>query len=585
MSGDVLQTLAQLHRVGRLDEAELGYRQILARQPNHADTVNALGVLLLQKGQVGIAIELLRRAAALSPGTASYHRNLGLAYKQTNQHVAAIEAFQKVAALEPMDPTTYERLCVLLARLGQYPQAIEAGEKAVRLRPDVAEFRGSLAAAYLRGGKANLAVAELQQATRLAPGDLRFWLDLGAALAEAGRHIESLESFDKCVALNPSLAVLHSNRSAVLRELGRHEEAWEAIRKAAEIDPNFQGVQNNLGNMYFEDGDLEGARIAWGNAVKHDPRYAGAHWNYARVLLALGHFEEGWEEFEWRFWIPGLNVNRQFKQPQWDGSDPGGKTVLLYTEGGFGDALNFIRLAPLVTGRNAKWILECQPELIRLFSSLPGVPEMIPRGGELPHFDLRIPLQGLPRILKIREETIPNKVPYLFPPEYAVKRWAERLADEKRVKVGLAWAGSSGVAGDSRTRSIEVYAPLAGIEGVKFFSLQKGAEAGQIPPAGMELADYTGEFSDFAESAAFVQNLDLVISVDTSTAHLAGALGKPVWIQIPWTADFRWMYKRKDSPWYPTMRLFQDPKRGDNRTPFLEIGKALREFVGSKASA
>ncbi|MGD0140672.1 MAG: tetratricopeptide repeat protein [Tepidisphaeraceae bacterium] len=581
MSQEALQSAMKLHQAGDLDRAEAIYRQLLARNPADSDALNLMGVVLSQRGRHEEGIELLRKAVALRPDASAYQRNLGLAYVQAKRANEAIACFRQLVAMEPGDAGAFDRLATLLSLRGQIGDAIEAGKTAVKLRPEVAGYRGHLAAAYLKARQFDLAVAQMREAARLAPDDFRYWFDLGATLAESSRYPEALEAFDRTMQLKPSLGALHSNRSAVLRQMGRQEEALAAIRRAVEIDPNAPGVQNNLAALLFDQGNLEEALIAWRNAVMQNPDYAGVRWNYARCLLALGHFAEGWEEFEARLRIGAIRLNRGFSQPQWDGCDPAGKTILLFTEGGFGDALNFIRLVPQATACGGRWFLECQPELVTLFDKIPGVERIIPRGQPLPDFDMQIPLQGLPRVLKLTLENIPNEVPYLNPPEDRVQRWAARLAGETRLRAGLAWAGSKGHKRDKpdlRTRSIDVFAPLAAVEGVKFFSLQKGDGSEQSPPAGMDLADFSGELGDFADIAALVRNLDLVVTVDTSIAHLAGALAKPVWMLVPFVADFRWLHKRTDSPWYPTMRLFREPVAGDWATPVAQMVQALREF-------
>jgi len=578
----------KLHQAGDLDRAEEIYRQLLARNPADSDALNLMGVVLSQRGRHEEGIELLRKAVALRPDASAYHRNLGLAYAQSKRTNEAIACFRQLVAMEPGDAGAFDRLAVLLSHQGQIGDAIEAGKTAVKLRPEVAGFRGHLGAAYLHARQFDLAIAQMREAARLAPKDFRPWFDLGATLAESGRYPEALDAFDRTMQLNPSFAALHSNRSAVLRQMGQPEEALAAIRRAVEIDPDAPGVQNNLAAVLFDEGNLEEAMIAWRKAVMQNPDYAGVHWNYARVLLAVGHYAEGWEEFEWRLRIPALRLNRGFSQPQWDGRDPAGKTILLFTEGGFGDALQFIRLVPRVTARGGRWLLECQPELVTLFDKTPGVERIIPRGQPLPEFDMQIPLQSLPRVLKITLQNIPNEVPYLNPPADRVERWAARLAGETRLHVGLAWAGSKGGKADKpdlRTRSIDVFAPLAAVEGVKFFSLQKGDGCEQTPPAGMDLADFTGELSDFADTAALVRNLDLIVTVDTAIAHLAGALAKPVWVLIPFVSDFRRLHNRTDSPWYPTMRFFREPAAGDWGTPIGEMVRALREMIARLGAA
>ncbi len=296
------------------------------------------------------------------------------------------------------------------------------------------------------------------------------------------------------------------------------------------------------------------------------------------MLLTLGQWKEGWAEFDSRLRLPHLGLNRGFPQPQWDGADPSGKTILLHAEGGHGDALNFIRLVPQVAQLGAKLILECQPALVRLMDGMAGLDRVIARGQPLPAFHWQIPLQSLPHVLGLTAENVPNKVPYLSAPVDAARRWADRLAGEAKRRVGLVWSGMKHAGRDARSRTIDVFAPLAEVPGVKFFSLQVGEASRQTPPKGMDWADYSAELIDFAETAALVQNLDLIVSVDTSIAHLAGALAKPVWVLIPFQSDFRWLLDRTDTPWYPTMRLFRQKSIGDWTDVIQRIARALAEL-------
>jgi tetratricopeptide (TPR) repeat protein len=445
----------------------------------------------------------------------------------------------------------------------------------------VVDYHANLAMDYLQSRRFPQAIAEFRTCIQHKPNELSLWHSFGAALAENGQFAEALDAFDRGLAIAPNSAALHSNRSATLRDLGRLDESYAAARRAIELDPNCPGAHNNLGALFYDDGRWEETLDAWRIACRTDPTAPGAHWNYARILLQLGHLEEGWEEFEWRLKVPSMFLNRKFPQPQWDGSDPTGKRILLHTEGGFGDALHFIRLVPELTARGGTWFLECQPELVRIFQNTPGLAGIIPRKQPLPDFDVQIPLQSLPRILKIRMDNIPNQVPYLQAPPEQTKMWAERLAGETKIRVGLVWAGSSGAKGDVRTRSVSIFAPFAAVEGMKFFSLQKGAEGAQLPPVGMDWADYTSELADFADVAALVQNLDLVISIDTAIVHLAGALAKRVWVLVPRKSDFRWLLDREDSPWYPTMRLFREPNVGDWQAPIAKMLEALRQFTNA----
>jgi len=578
MSQTSLQSAIQLHQAGQLEQAEALYRQILATDPANPKATDLLGVIFAQRKQFSQAAALFQQAIALQPNVAEFYQHLGQTMIDTKHGNEAVACFRQVVALQPSNHFAFFRLGSLLVTSGQLGMGIEALKSAVALQPDMLDYRGALATAYMQASRPDLATIEMREGTRIAPGNVLFWHNLGAALSESGKMAEGLEAFQQAIKLDSSRAATHCNIAGALRQLGRHDEAMVSIRRAIEIDPAGPGVQNNLGALLADEGNLEGTLEAWRLAVAHDPTSPGTHWNYARILLQLGHFAEGWEEFEWRLKYPGMRLNRGFVQPQWDGSDPAGKTILLHAEGGFGDALNFIRLVPQVTARGGRWLLECQPELTRLLDGTPGVEYVIARGQALPPFDMHIPLQGLPRLVGIRLDNIPNKVPYLHPPADRAEYWAQRVAEKDGLRVGLVWAGSKGQRGDTRSRSVELFAPLAAVEGVRFFSLQKGPDSDQTPPAGMDWTDYTSELGDFAEMAALVKNLDLVISVDTSSAHLAGALARPVWVVIPYQCDFRWLTNRTDSPWYPTMRLFREPVAGDSAAAVAEMVTALRGF-------
>ncbi|MGD0539960.1 MAG: tetratricopeptide repeat-containing glycosyltransferase family protein [Tepidisphaeraceae bacterium] len=513
MDQQTLQSAVQLHQAGRLDEAERGYRQVLARNPRQADALHLLGVVHSQRGRHQEAIHLIRQAIALRPGIAVFHASLGGVYRTID--------------------------------------------------------------------RSDLAAAEYRQAAKFDPGNFDYFHEFGATLAESDRADEAIAAFTRTIELNPTVASAYSNKGALLREKGRLEEAGSCFSRAIELDPKFPGSHNNLAILLYQEGKIDEAITAWRQAIALQPDFATAHLNLSHALLKVGQFTEGWEEFEWRLRNPRADKDPRRARPQWDGSDPSGKTILFHAEGGNGDTLQFVRLVPPVAQRGAKLILECQPGLIPLLEAMPGIDRIIPHGHPLPEFDLQITLQGLPRVLGITLQNIPSDVPYVTPPADRVKRWADRLAGESKLRVGLFWAGSRTVkeSQDVRTRSIDVFAPLAAVKGVKFFSLQKGEAAGQSPPIGMDWADFTSEINDFADTAALVQNLDLVFSIDSSVAHLAGALAKPVWVLLPFHCDYRWLIDRGDSPWYPTMRLFRQSAANDWAAPVARMAQALRDLA------
>jgi Flp pilus assembly protein TadD len=441
--------------------------------------------------------------------------------------------------------------------------------------PDALHLLGVVAS---QRGRLDIAIELIQRAIALQPGTCEYHFNIAGIYRSAGKFEEAIAHNRRTIELNPNMNGVYANLGLSLSEIGQLDEALKVLTKAAELTPNHAGIHLDIGNVHWKQWRHEQALACFRRAIECDPGDPGNHWSCARVLLQLGHLREGWEEFEWRLKFREMNLDRGFAQPQWDGSDPTGKTILLHTEGGLGDALNFIRLVPLAAKRGGKIILECQPTLISLFQGIEGVNQIIARGQTLPPFDCHLPLQGLPRILGITLENIPNQVPYLTAPKDRVENFAGRIPNDGKLRVGLVWCGTQYNEADFRTRTLDFFHPLMKLPGIRFFSLQKGNASSQKPLPGVEWVDFSADLEEFADTAALVKNLDLVISVDTSTAHLAGALAKPVWVLIPAQSDFRWLLDRTDSPWYPTMRLFRQRLSGDWSKAMDDMTKSLAEF-------
>jgi Flp pilus assembly protein TadD len=572
-----LQSASRLHQAGQLDQAEAIYKKLLAQQPGNADALHLLGVIRIQRSQFIEAVDLIRQAIALQPNSPGYYSNLGWALTHAGQLNDAVACYRKLCAMQPGNVAAFDSLGRLLLHLGRIDEAIAASAAAVKLRPDVSQYHLSLGHAFSQKHQHEFATRAYREAARLDPQNGLTWYNLGVSLAERGEIPEAIEVLDKAIELKPEFSWSYSTKGAALSQARRFDEAKISLRRALELDPNSPAALNNLANIVQEEGNWEESLALYRRAVALEPKPT-ARWNLARALLILGHLKEGWAHFDSRLEIPRLNLKRSFTQPQWDGSNPTGKTILLHAEGGHGDAIQFIRLAPQVRERGAKLILECQPALVPLLNKIPEFDRVIARGQPLPDFDWQIPLQGLPHILGITLENIPSRVPYLIPPADRVQKWADRFVHETKLRVGLVWSGSRYSTFDSRSRTIDVFAPLAAIPGIKFFNLQSGEDSRQPPPPAMDWADFSADLTDFAEAAAMVHNLDLVVTIDTAVAHLAGALAKPVWVLIPFQTDFRWLLHRTDSPWYPTMRLFRQTKSGDWSAPLAEMTEALRSF-------
>ena len=419
-----------------------------------------------------------------------------------------------------------------------------------------------------------------EEALALDPSQGPAHNNLGNVYLALGRVNDAAASFRSAIAADAALAEAHLNLGIVLHHAGELAEAATRYRAALRLKPALAEASLNLGHLLEEEGDIAAATDSYRAAIAARPELAEAHFNLALRLLQTGDFRRGWEEYEWRFRLPELAPFWPYAdRPRWDGADLRGKTILLYAEQGFGDALQFVRYVPLVAARGGKVVLSCSPKLMALFATVAGVAAVHNAETPAPEFDLCCSLLSLPRIFGTTLETIPAATPYLHPPAGAAERWRARLAaDGAALKVGLFWSTESkNRMTPLRSLELGMLAPLAGSPGVRFYSLQRGAAAAQSRPRGMTLVDLSPELADFADDAGLLAHLDLVVTINTATAHLAGALGRPVWTLVHYPPDWRWLEGRLDSPWYPTMRLFQRGRTEPWETVIERVAEALRD--------
>jgi|GEM_PF-2245643 len=388
-----------------------------------------------------------------------------------------------------------------------------------------------------------------------------------------------MSSYRRAIELQPDYAEAHNNLAAAYDQLDLIDHAIECYRQVIQLRPDWLEARCNLSIALQMAGRLAEAIEVAEKAVSVKPDASAPNWNWGLLRLTDGDFENGWRGYEWRF----AQQKAAPPEPAWDGSDPSGQTILVHAEQGFGDTLQFIRYAPLLTQRGAKVVVECQAELTSLLKRVEGVGTVISRGEPLPNPDRRVALMSLPLHFKTTLETIPAQIPYLKVDEEKLTQWRNRLASyTDGLKVGIVWAGRPTHTNDRRrSLSLANFSPLFGIPGIQLFSLQKGDAAGQTrrPPRGANLIDLTDELRDFDDTAAFVSCLDLVIAPDTAVVHLAGGLGKEAWTVLPFCGDWRWMRNREDSPWYPTVRLFRQSKLGQWSDVMERVAHTLRERI------
>ena len=540
-------------RSGRIPEAEAMYRQVLKEQPECAEAIHFLGLSAMQRGKLAEALEQVRRSIELAPDKAEYQNNLATVLGRMGRSPEALGAAQQAIDLEEPLAEAHNNKGVALEQLGRGDEAVEAYRRAVDLRADYADALSNLGTALSRKAEHDEAIKCLRRVAELRAKSPEAWKALGTGLRRAGRGAEAVTAYRMAVELNPRDADAHNNLGAALQEAGKIAEAERALRTCLSIDPN----------------------------------HKDAHWNLGLALLALGQWREGWIQYEWRRHLrEDLGQKRDFPQPAWNGSPVEGRTVLLLCEQGLGDSIQFIRYAPLLARRGADVIVECQSKLRPLLAGVAGVKKVIARGEPLPEFDLHARLLTLPCIFGSTPDDLPNQVPYLSVEEERVERLREEFASAEGFKVGIVWQGSTAHKGDRfRSVPLEKFRALAEVEGVRLVSLQKGFGSEQIEKHRDELnllewSDPTDTTADaLLETAAAMKCLDLVVTVDTSIAHLAGALAVPVWVMLPLANDWRWLTAREDSPWYPTMRLFRQKKPGDWDAVYARIQEALRGKV------
>jgi len=410
----------------------------------------------------------------------------------------------------------------------------------------------------LQMGKIREAACQFRNALGMAPDFPDASLCLGHCLHSLGKFDEALEIYDQALMFSPGVVAAWNNRGNTLLEMCRHAEAAESYSRALELAPGLCDARVALATCYQALGMVNEAMAACDMVLAADPDHAEAHWNRALLLLLKGDYREGWREYEWRWQKRGFtSPRRNFPQPRWQGESVVGKTILIHAEQGFGDTLQFSRYVSLVAARGARVVFECHPPLAPLMTGLGEGVNVVPMGESLPSFDLHVPLLSLPMLFATTLESIPDSVPYLMPPVDRLPCWRGLVMDELRLKVGLCWAGKS-YPDPGRSCPTGLLAPLAEIEGVSWYSLQVGWE-GALP---LPMTDLTAHVRDFGDTAALIAQLDLVITVDTAVAHLAGAMGKPALVLLPYAPDWRWMLDRDDSPWYRSMRLFRQARHG-----------------------
>jgi tetratricopeptide (TPR) repeat protein len=536
-------------------------------------------------GDYAEAATLFREVVGRMPGMVAAHNNLGVALRLDGQVEAALAAFRRAIEIAPGYVTSYANLGRTLRAHGELKEAVDMFRRAVALDPDNDDFQNQLGSLYSALNRCDLAAAHFRRATELKPGFAVAHANLGMALAELNRWDDAIAAYERAAALDPDDASIRVNLAFARDDPAGIADAEAQCRRLIAARSNLPDAHNAMGLILQKQNRLDESLASYRKAIALKPDFLPALINESLVLLLLGRYDEAWPKYEWRCRLPMLRRNER-TQPQWQGDDIASKTILLHSEQGFGDTIQFLRYVPLVAERARHVVLEIPRPLVRMAASLPiDNITIVPNNRPPPRTDVHCPLLGLPRIFGTRVDNIPGRVPYLMPRRPLVERWARMLGADSRLKVGLAWAGNPEHKGNrSRSLTLGQLAPLFGAAGVAWYSIQVGPPANHVKrlPQGT-LTDLSPQLTDFAETAGAILNLDLLIAVDTSVAHLAGALARPVWIMLAFSPDWRWLLARDDSPWYPSVRLYRQPVPGDWDSVIARVTRDLAERLARRS--
>jgi tetratricopeptide (TPR) repeat protein len=608
-----------LHREGRLHEARELYRETLAREPASANAMQLLGLLEHQLGRSAEGLTLIDRAIAMEPASGEFHSNRAAVLNGLGRVKEALASLERSVELDPSYATAWRNLAVLSDTARDHQRAEFAWRRLVELDPSSTTWRG-FGRSLLRHGRNDEAEQALRRAVTADPRDVESWDALGIVLRELERFQESeqchrealriaperaefhlhlgvlfthrdrtaeaLAAFDEALRLDPANVDARHNRGAVLATQMRDEEAIDEFRRALALKNNEVEVHNSLGASLFSLGRFDEAMAAIDAALQIDPEHGLAHFNRAQCLLLRGNWERGFEDWEWRWKRPGVR-DRRMERPAWRGDSRPNAALLVYAEQGLGDTLMCLRFLSLARNRVARVVVECQEPLVPLMKLVPGVDEVVARGERLPPVDAQVAMMTLPAVFDSRPANVAGLAPpQLEVPPHLIDRWRSRLAGGKGFRVGLSWQGNSRFKRDAlRSIPLREFAPLAKVGGVHWIALQQGPALDQakdnppFPIKTLEPDDSEG-LRPFLDSAAIIRQLDLVITSDTALAHLAGAIGAPVWIALPHVPDWRWLMSGSDCPWYPSAQLFRERRRGDWEFVFENIATKLAALAG-----
>jgi tetratricopeptide (TPR) repeat protein len=580
-----LQKAVHFHKAGRLQQAEEIYHHILHIKPGHADALHLLGLVHGAKGAIQKAKQLIRQAIENDLHMPIFYVSYGDILQREKNYTKAIDYYRTALI---MNPNLLQALCNLgniLSETGNHEEAVGCYKKAITINPKLPEAFNNLGLAYQHQKQYESSKDCFKKAIALNKHYFEAYNNLGNLYRDLEEFELAISHYQQALCLAPENTAVNYNIGLVYQKLKKSDKAVPFYYKAIKHSPPMADAHNNLGK-YYQDLNLpDKALYHYDKAIELDPKHADAHFNRSLSLLTIGNFEAGWQAYEWRFKLKNWRriYPHRLTGPQWNGEKFIEKTLFIHSEQGFGDIIWLARYLPHIKPLGGKIIFETRVELKELLQNVAGIDQVIPMSfKQAPEisYDMYAPLMSLPRILKTTIDTIPATIPYLKGDKAKQAHWATRI-ETKGIKIGLVWAAKT-ITEYEKSCDLKNFLPLFKNKNVYFYGLQKGKEASQADKISKQIVNFGPDFETFADTAGVIENLDLIISVDTAVAHLAGAMGKPVWVLLSYGADCRWLMERTDSPWYPTMRLFRQSKPSDWTSVIKKISSCLQQWIASK---
>ena len=581
----LVQQGLNLHQRGNLNDAQNIYEQILSIQENNFDALQLLGALFAQVKKYPQAIKFLSKAIIVDPNHAGCFSNLGISFQKLRRLEEALSSYDKAISLQADYAEAYSNRGAVLQELKRFDEALSSYDKAISIKGDYAEAFNSRGTVLEELKRLEEALSSYHKAISINKDFTESYYNRGNVLHKLKRLEEALSSYDKAISLHEDYAEAYSNRGLVLQDLKRLEEALSSYDKAISLHEDYAEAYSNRGTVLEELKRLDEALSSYEKAISINKDYAEAYWNSSICYLLAGNFNEGWARYEWRWQSKSISKTagiRKFSQPLWLGTEVlKDQTIFLYAEQGLGDTIQFSRYVSLVAGLGAKVVLEVQPSLVKLLSYLEGISQIISKGDKLPNFDYQCPLMSLPLAFKTELKTIPSVSKNISTDEKKVEKWQAILGEKTKPRVGIVWSGAVNHKNDLQ-RSLKLSQLITHLPSdYEYLSLQK--EISDVDKEVLieccKIKHFGDDLKDFTDTAALCELIDIVISVDTSVAHLAGTLGKNTWVLLPYSPDWRWLLDRNDSPWYSSVKLYRQEKINDWESALVNIESDLKKLL------